>query len=111
MPDATAEQQLLAAAILQHQTYPLATAWRRALLETGEYVPEEEEELLWDYIDGIIIDVVWAGFRYVSREEVPLLCIGPLEVFEDQASGALLTRCAVWYGAAALAEWRRQGGT
>lgn len=50
------------------------------------------------------------GFRYVSRDGVPLLCLGPLELFEQQGSQQLLTRCAVWYGEEALAEWRRRGG-
>ncbi|SFQ71782.1 hypothetical protein [Hymenobacter arizonensis] len=106
----TAEQHILADAILRHRPYPLATALRRALFAWGESVPDEEEELLWDYADSILIDMVWQGYRYVSRDEVPLLCIGPLEVFADEATGTLLTRCAVWYGADAWQEWTRQGG-
>ncbi|WP_426058908.1 hypothetical protein [Hymenobacter sp. B1770] len=103
----TAEMWVLANAILYHRPYPLATALRRAYMDAGEYVPDDEEELLWDYADRILIDMVWQGYRFVSRDEVPLLCIGPLEVFEEKGSGQALTRCAVWYGPDALAEWRR----
>ena len=108
--DITAEQRLLAAALLQHRSFPLATALRRALLAAGEYVPDEEEEMLWDYVDFITIDIALDGFRYVSREDVPLLGIGPLVLFARESSPALLTRCAVWYGAEARAEWERRGG-
>ncbi len=106
----TAEMRLLAEALLRHRSFPLATALRRVLWATGEDVPDDEEELLGDYTDRVLIDSVWAGYRYVSRDDEPLLCIGPLEVFEEQSSGALHTRCRVWYGADAWAEWIRQGG-
>jgi len=49
-------------------------------------------------------------FRYVSRDGVPLLGIGPLELFEQEGSPQLLTRCAVWYGADVWAKWLRRGG-
>jgi hypothetical protein len=111
MSEPTAEQLLLAAAILRHRPLTLPTALRVALLATGEYVPEEEESFLFDYADSIAIDMVPDGFRYVSRGEVPLLGIGPLELFEQEGSQLLLTKCAVWYGEEALAEWRRRGGT
>ena len=107
-PTATAEMELLAEALLHHPSFPLATALRRALWVRGEYIPDDEEEQLWDYTDRIFIDRTWAGFHYVTRDEEPLLCIGPLQVFEDSTSGALRTRCTVWYGADALRQWRRQ---
>ncbi len=97
---------MLAEAILHHRPFPLATALRRAFFAAGEYVPDEEEELLWDYANGIFVDMVWQGYRYVSRDEVPLLCIGPLELFAEPGSQQVLARCAVWYGAEALAEWQ-----
>jgi len=106
----TAEQQLLADAILHHRPFPLSVAIRRALWAEGEYVPEEEESQLQDYADSINIDMVPDGYRYVSRGTVPLLGLGPLELFVEPGSPQLLTRCAVWYGAEALAEWRRRGG-
>ena len=48
--------------------------------------------------------------RYVSRDGVPLVGLGPLELYEEPGSTQLLTRCMVWYGEEALAEWRRRGG-
>jgi len=110
MAEATSEERVLADAILLHRPFPLASAIRRVLLEAGEWVPDEEEELLWDYVDAIAIDMLLDGFRYVTRDEKPLLGIGPLEVFEDAETHALLTRCAVWYGEEARLEWRRRGG-
>jgi hypothetical protein len=50
------------------------------------------------------------GYRYVSRGEVPLVGLGPLELFAEPGNLQLLTRCAVWCGAEVLAEWRRRGG-
>jgi hypothetical protein len=110
MPLPTAEQQVLADAILRYRPLSLAAAIRQALRVVGEYVPEEEEAHLHAYADSINIDMVPDGFRYVSRDDVPLLGLGPLELFEQEGSKQLLTRCAVWYGAEALAEWRRRGG-
>ncbi|GAB3319287.1 hypothetical protein ACFQT0_30290 [Hymenobacter humi] len=107
-PAATAEMELLAEALLHHDAFPLATALRRALRDRGEYVPDEEEELLWNYTDRIFIERMWAGFRFVTRDDEPLLCIGPLQVFEESISGMLRTRCRVWYGSEALREWQRQ---
>lgn len=50
------------------------------------------------------------GFRYVSRDGLPLLGVGPLELFEQEGRQKLLTRCTVWYGEEAQAEWQRRGG-
>jgi hypothetical protein len=50
------------------------------------------------------------GYRYVRRDGVPLLGLGPLELFVELGNPQLLTRCAVWYGADARAEWYRRGG-
>lgn len=50
------------------------------------------------------------GFRYASRGGVPLLGLGPLELYEEPGNPQLLTRCAVWYGVKALADWERRGG-
>lgn len=80
------------------------------MLVADEYVPDEEEETLRIYADSIAIDMVPDGFRFVSRDGVPLLCLGPLELFEEVGNPQLLTRCAVWYGEEALSEWRRRGG-
>ena len=107
----TAEQQLLVDAILRHRPFSLNTSIRQALHLAGEYVPEEEQAQLQAYVDSIIIDMVPDGFRYVRRDGVPLLGLGPLEIFEQEGSPQLLTRCAVWYGEEALAEWCRRGGT
>ena len=76
----------------------------------GEYVPEEEADQLQAYVDSIAIDMGADGFRYVHRDGVPLLGIGALELFEQEGSPQLLTRCTVWYGEEALAEWHRRGG-
>ncbi|MBH8569342.1 hypothetical protein KB206_10635 [Microvirga sp. STS02] len=111
MATPNAEQQLLADAILRHRPFSLATAIRQVLQLAGEYVPEEEAELLNTYVDSIAIDMVPDGFRYVSRNGVPLLGIGPMELFEQEGSPQLLTRCAVWYGAEALTEWIRRGSS
>lgn len=107
----TAEQQVLAEAILRHRPFSLPAAIRRALVAAGEYVPLEEETRLQEYADSIDIDMVPDGFRYVHRNRVPLLGLGPLEVFTEPNNPQLLTRCAVWYGAEAHAEWYRRGGT
>ena len=106
----TAEQQLLADAILRHRPFSLSTAIRQALQLAGEYVPEQEAVQLQAYVDSITLDMVPDSFRYVSRDGVPMLGIGPLELFEQEGSPQLLTRCTVWYGEEALAEWRRRGG-
>lgn len=106
----TAEQQLLADAILRHRPFSLSTAIRQVLQLAGEYVPEEEAAQLQAYVDSIAIDMVLDGFRYVSRDGVPLLGIGPLGLFVEVGNQQLLTRCAVWYGEEALAEWYRRGG-
>ena len=106
----TAEEQLLADAILRHRPLSLVSALRQALLNTGEYVPLEEEHFLKSYADSINIDMVPDGFRYVSRGDLPLLGLGSLELFAQEGSKQLLTRCAVWYGAEALAEWERRSG-
>ena len=107
----TAEEQLLADALLRHRPYPLRVAIRRALWAEGEYVPEGEEGLLQAYADSITIDMVPDGYRLVLRQKEPLLGLGPLELFAVPGNPQLLTRCAVWYGGAALAEWMRRGGT
>ncbi|MDO7848504.1 hypothetical protein Q5H92_19210 [Hymenobacter sp. M29] len=106
----TAEQQVLAEAILRHRPFSLPVAIRRALAAAGEYVPPEEETQLQQYADSIDIDMVPDGYRYVSRNRVPLLGLGPLEVFAEPGNPQLLTRCAVWYGLEAQAEWHRRGG-
>jgi hypothetical protein len=111
VPHPTAEQQLLADAILRHRPLALAPALRAALCVAGEYVPEAEEPLLRAYADAIAIDMVPDGYRYVSRDGVPLVGLGPLELFTEPGNPQLLTRCAVWYGADARAEWHRRGGT
>ena len=109
-PSPTAEEQLLADAILRRRPLALVPALHAALRVAGEYVPEEEEPLLRAYADSIAIDMVPDGYRYVSRDRVPLLGLGPLEVFTEPGNPQLLTRCAVWYGAEARAEWLRRGG-
>jgi hypothetical protein len=76
----------------------------------GEYVPPEEEAQLQQYADAIDIDMVPDGYRYVSRNCVPLLGLGPLELFVEPGNPQLLTRCAVWYGDDARTEWYRRGG-
>ena len=106
----TAEQWLLAEAILRHRPFSLPAAIRRALVAAGEYVPPEEEAQLQAYADSIDIDMVPDGYRYVRRDGVPLLGLGPLELFTEPDNPQLLTRCAVWYGADARAEWYRRGG-
>lgn len=58
--------------------------------------------MLLAYADSIAIDMVPDGCRYVGRNGVPLLGLGPLELFEQEESKQLLTRCAVWYGEDAL---------
>ena len=110
MAHPTAEEQLLADAILRHRPFSLARALRAALQVAGEYVPEEEEPLLRAYADSIRIDMVPDGYRLVRRDEEPLLGLGPLELFTEPRNPQLLTRCAVWYGADAWAEWQRRGG-
>lgn len=107
----TAEQQLLADAILRHRPFTLSTAIRQALHLAGEYVPDEEAFQLQAYVDTIAIDMVPDGFRFVRREGQPLLGLGPLELYEEAGNPQLLTRCAVWYGEEALDEWRRRGGS
>ena len=42
---------------------------------------------------------------------MPLLGLGPLELFTEPGNPRLLTRCAVWFGTDARAEWYRRGGT
>jgi hypothetical protein len=106
----TAEQLLLAEAILRHRPFSLVEALQRALAATGEYVPPEEETLLQQYTDAIDIDMVPDGYRYVRRNGVPLLGMGQLELFAEPNNPQLLTRCAVWYGADARTEWYRRGG-
>ena len=106
----TAEQQLLTDAILRHRPFSLSTAIRQVLQLAGEYVPEEESAQLQAYVDFIAIDMVPDGFRYVTRDGVPLLGLGPFEVFAEPGTPQLLTRCAVWYGADAWAEWQHRGG-
>jgi hypothetical protein len=106
----TAKQLLLAEAILRHRPFSLAEALRRALMMAGEYVPSEEESQLQVYVDAIDIDMVPDGYRYVTRNGVPLLGLGPLELFTEPDNPQLLTRCAVWYGDDARAEWLRRGG-
>ena len=107
----TAEQSLLAEAILRHRPLALAKALHAALHTAGEYVPPEEETRLQQYADAIAVDMVPDGYRYVRRDRVPLLGLGPLELFTEPGNPQLLTRCAVWYGADARAEWYRRGGT
>ncbi|MFD2719567.1 hypothetical protein ACFST9_12635 [Hymenobacter monticola] len=107
----TVEEQLLADAILRHRPLALAPALQAALRVAGEYVPEEEAVLLQAYADAIAIDMVPDGYRYVRRDGLPLLGLGPLELFTEPGNPQLLTRCAVWYGAEARAEWYRRGGT
>lgn len=106
----TAEQQLLADAILRHRPFPLSVAIRRALWAEGEHVPEEEEWLLQEYADSITIDMVPDGYRLVRRDEEVLLGLGPLELFAEPGNAQVLTRCTVWYGDEAWAEWLRRGG-
>ena len=101
----TAEQWLLAEAILRHRPFSLPAAIRHALAAAGEYVPPEEETRLQRCADSIAIDTVPDGYRYVSRNCVPLLGLGPLELFTEPGNPRLLTRCAVWYGTDARAEW------
>ena len=99
----TAEQLLLAEAILRHRPFSLPAAIRRALVAAGKRVPAEEEIRLQQYADAIAIDMVPDGYRYVRRNRVPLLGLGPLELFTEPGNPQLLTRCAVWYGADAHA--------
>ena len=106
----TAEQLLLAEAILRHRPFSLPAAIRRALVAAGEYVPAEEGTQLQAYADSIDIDLVPDGYRYVRRDGVPLLGLGPLELFTEPDNPRLLTRCTVWYGADARTEWYRRGG-
>ena len=106
----TAEQRVLAEAILRHRPLALAEAVRAALRAAGEDVAEGEEPLLRHYADSIAIDMVTDGYRYVSRDGVPLLGLGPLELFTEPGNPQLLARCAVWYGADAWSEWLYRGG-
>ncbi|MBC8082663.1 MAG: hypothetical protein H7Z21_05570 [Hymenobacter sp.] len=106
----TAEQWLLAEAIRRHRPFSLPAAFRRALVAAGECVPPEEETQLQQYAGAIAIDMVPDGYRYVRRNRVPLLGLGPLELFTGPGNPQLRTRCAVWYGADAWAEWYRRGG-
>ena len=106
----TAEQQLLVDAILRHRPFPLSVAIRRALWAEGEEVAEEEQAQLQAYADSITIDMVPDGYRLVTRDGVPLLGLGPLELYAEPDNPQLLTRCAVWYGSEAWAEWLRWGG-
>ena len=106
----TAEQWLLAEAILRHRPFSLPAAIRHALVAAGEYVPPEEEAQFQAYADAIAVDMVPDGYRYVSRDGVPLLGLGPLELFTEPDNPQLLTRCAVWYGTDARTEWYRRGG-
>ena len=106
----TAEQLLLAEAILRHRPFSLPVAIRRALLVAGEYVPSEEETRLQQYADSIAIDMVPDGYRHVSRDGMPLLGLGPLELFTEPGHPQLLMRCAVWYRADAWGEWVCRGG-
>lgn len=106
----SAEEWLLAEAILRHRPFALPAAIRRALVAAGEYVPPEEEAGLQAYADAIDIDMVPDGYRYVRRNGVPLLGLGPLELFAEPDNPQLLTRCAVWYGSDARTEWHRRGG-
>lgn len=62
----------------RHRPLTLDTAFRTAVVTTGEYVLEEEEDLLRDYAASSNIDMAPDGFRHVSRDEVPLLGLGPL---------------------------------
>lgn len=71
-------------------------------------MPDEEFEQLQHYADSINIDMVPDGFRFVSRDGVPLVGLGPLELYEEPGNPQLLTRCAAWYGDEALAEWKRR---
>jgi len=41
----------------------------------------------------------------MSRDGMPLLGLGPLELFEQEGSQPLLTQCAVCYGEEVLAKW------
>jgi hypothetical protein len=109
VPHPTAEEHVLAEAILRHRPLSLAKAVHAALRAAGEHVPVEEEALLQAYADSIAIDMVPDGYRYVSRDGIPLLGLGALEVYTEPDNPRLLTRCAVWYGVAALTEWRRRG--
>ena len=74
-------------------------------------MPSEDWEQLESYADAITIDMVPDGYRLVSRQGVPLVGIGPLQLFVEPGSQQPLARCAVWYGAAAWAEWQYRGGT
>ena len=100
----TAEQLLLVEAILRHRPFSLPAAIRRALVAAGEYIPPEEETRLQQYADAIAVDMVPDGYRYVRRDRVPLLGLGPLELFAEPGNPQPLTRCAVWYGTDARAE-------
>jgi hypothetical protein len=111
VPSPTAKEQVLADAILRHRPLSLADALHAALRMAGEYVPAEEALQLQAYADSINIDMVPDGYRYVSRGEVPLFGLGPLELFTEPDNPQLLTRCAVWHGTEAWAEWLRRGGT
>ena len=100
----TAEQRVLAEAILRHRPLALTEALRAALRAAGEDAPAGEETSLHAYADAIAIDMVPDGFRYVSRDGVPLLGLGPLELFVEPGNPQPLTRYAVWYGTNARAE-------
>ena len=106
----TAKQRVLAEAILRHRPLALTEALRAALRAAGKDVPAGEKTSLHAYAETIAIDMVPDGFRYVSRDGVPLLGLGPLELFAEPGNPQLLTRCAVWYGADARAEWIYRGG-
>lgn len=76
----TAEQLLLADAILRHRPFSRSTAIHQALHLAGEYMPEDEQAQLQAYLDSIAIDMVPDGFRYVSRNAVSLLSLVPLDL-------------------------------
>ena len=106
----TAEQRVLAEAILRHRPLALAEALRAALRAAGEDVADEEETQLRHYADSIAIDMVPDDYRCVRRDGVPLLGLGPLKLFTEPSNPQPLARCAVWYGADARAEWLYRGG-
>ena len=94
----TAEQRVLAEAILRHRPLALTEALRAALRAAGEDVPAGEETSLHAYADAIAIDMVPDGFRYVSRDGVPLpwLITLPALVAEVDARIAACARHCPW---------------